>query len=447
MQNESVQQEFLSRFFHGLSENSVQYCVWGNYESLPRSLGGSDLDLLVRAGSDKKFKQVLKACVESFGGSFISFYKTNNASHFRVAGLHDELPWGIMIDVIYDQFYYKDKVYLPEKWAWHFLSDHNGITVNELQFSYIAGFLKELLHNGKVKDKYFYNAIAVITDSDKYKAFLIDVYGKQFFELMRTEFSKDPSRIDLVRLRRVLKRSIGSCRYKVLVNDFRNIRRLFLPAPGYVIAVLGTDGSGKSTIIENITPPLSDAFHKAVYYEHMRPNRFPSIARLFGGDDSFGDGPVTNPHGSSTSGFFGSLLRWAYYMLDYTIGFFLKIYPKKTIRSCVWIFDRYYYDYLIDPRRARIKLPRWVLKTGQFLIPEPDIILCLGADAHAIHQRKPELSLAEVGRQGNELKKFCASSKRAVWIDTAKSVEESSHDALRAILGMMSKRFDHVKLK
>ena len=213
-----------------------------------------------------------------------------------------------------------------------------------------------------------------------------------------------------------------------------------------IIALLGTDGSGKSTIIENIKPPLNDAFHNAVYYEHMRPNKFPSIARLMGNKEEF-TGPVTNPHGSSTSGFLGSMLRWAYYMLDYTLGFYLKIWPKKAIRSCVWIFDRYYYDYLIDPKRSRINLPKWLLKLGQFIIPEPDIIICLGTDAQAIYKRKPELPLAEVERQVDALQAFCEKHPRARWIDTGQSIEQSSRETMEYIKEVMGNRFNEVDIR
>jgi hypothetical protein len=154
-------------------------------------------------------------------------------------------------------------------------------------------------------------------------------------------------------------------------------------------------------------------------------------------------GPVTNPHGSSTSGFIGSLMRWSYYMLDYTFGFYLKVWPKKAIRSCAWIFDRYYYDYLIDPKRGRIKLPV-DFKIG--FHSGTRLFLCLGADAETIHKRKPELPLAEVERQVAELRRFCNSHKRAVWIDTGKSIEQSSNDALEAILKVMAKRFESIKL-
>ena len=49
-------------------------------------------------------------------------------------------------------------------------------------------------------------------------------------------------------------------------------------------------------------------------------------------------------------------------------------------------------------------------------------------------------------RQVTALKQFCNSHKRAVWIDTGKSIEESSNKALEAIIKMMAKRFESVKL-
>ena len=55
-----------------------------------------------------------------------------------------------------------------------------------------------------------------------------------------------------------------------------------LKHPGFTIAFIGTDGSGKSTIINKISPILNQAFHKSIFYEHMRPNKLPSLAKLFG---------------------------------------------------------------------------------------------------------------------------------------------------------------------
>lgn len=214
------------------------------------------------------------------------------------------------------------------------------------------------------------------------------------------------------------------------------------------ITFLGTDGSGKSTIINAIMPTLNEAFHDGVHYEHMRPNYLPSLAVAMGKKKK-GE-PVTvctDPHAEKPSGFFGSLLRLSYYMTDYTYGYFRKIYLDKSIKTHVWIFDRYYYDYLIDPRRGRIKLPKWIISFYGCFVPTPDIIICLGTDAEKIHQRKPELPLEEVKRQVKELQRFTRKNKKAVWIDTGCSMEESVDKTMEVILSMMAKRFKNIKLK
>jgi len=441
-----MQSKFLRHFFNKLNNSQISYCVWGNHEFLPDDLNGSDLDIVVARDNKLNFKLILDDCLCQFGGKNVSYFDTPNSEHYRIAGIHKWNYWGIMIDVIYEEFYYANKIYLPSKWIRFFTTKHNEINVNDPGFSYLAGFLKELIHNGVVKNKYLTNtSFEIRSNPEKYKFFINDVYGKDFFNLLVAYFNNSTVDINLGTLQKKIKKTIRSNNINVFKNKISKLERLIKPSPGFAIAFLGTDGSGKSTIIENIWPTLDDTFHKAVYYEHMRPNKFPSIAKLFGGKED-SNKPVTNPHGSSTSGFLGSLLRWLYYLVDYIFGFYLKVWPKKTIRSCIWIFDRYYYDYLMDPKRARIKLPRWILKLGQFLIPEPDLILCLGTEAKAIHERKPELTLQEVKRQVAALKQFSQSHKRAIWIDTGKDIETSTNDAMEAIINMMAKRFESVNL-
>lgn len=207
---------------------------------------------------------------------------------------------------------------------------------------------------------------------------------------------------------------------------------------GFSIAFLGTDGAGKSTIISHLTPILKELYPDSVYYEHLRPNKFPSIASLMGKKDEF-NGPALNPHSKKTSGPFGSFFRWSYYLLDYTVGYGIKVFPKKAFTSCVWIFDRYYYDYRIDKRRTRVDLPDWVLKFGQWIIPEPDIIFCLGADPELIFARKPELTIDEVHRQVEKLKLFSLENKKAIWIDTSDSIEKSVEDVMLTINKLITK--------
>lgn len=68
---------------------------------------------------------------------------------------------------------------------------------------------------------------------------------------------------------------------KHIIGQVVKLKRFIHPI-GYTIAFMGTDGAGKTTVINAVTPILNEAFHKGVHYEHMRPNCLPALAVLFG---------------------------------------------------------------------------------------------------------------------------------------------------------------------
>ena len=207
------------------------------------------------------------------------------------------------------------------------------------------------------------------------------------------------------------------------------------------MAVLGTDGSGKSTLIEKMTPVLYQMMHHPVEYRHLRPGLLPSLARLLGKPTR--EGPVTDPHSGTPSGYLMSLVRFFYYYIDYTLGYFLKIFQWLVKRPTLVICDRYYYEYMIDPRRCAVKLLPGLACFFSWFIPKPDLILCLGGNPEKIYARKPETSIAEVSRQVAALRDFCDGNNRAVWIDTTTSLEDSYDAAMEAIETKMRRRYHH----
>jgi thymidylate kinase len=199
-----------------------------------------------------------------------------------------------------------------------------------------------------------------------------------------------------------------------------------------VLVFLGTDGSGKSTVIDAIIPILKEKYAADIHYEHLRPNYISSLGVAMGKRTKKEEAKITkveNPHAEKPSGFFGSLFRLSYYMIDYTLGYYKKIYKSEGI----WIFDRYFYDFIIDPHRGKINLPQWLIKLFGCLVPSPDLTVCLGTDAEKIHQRKPELPLDEVKRQIDMLNLFSKKHKKAVWIDTGCSIAETVENTMQAI--------------
>lgn len=422
--------EYTNDLFNMINQSAIKYCVLRNFIHLPESTGNSDLDILIHYESIHDFDQLIKQFIYQFKLKLVSVIEDGQYSKYCIS----DNNWGIQIDVFKGAVYFGNKEIIPSSILFANTEIYNNVYVLNDRVAALLSFLKELLNNKDCEQKYIID-LQTKFDSLDVKAVFLSQFSPHFISYLNLNLHK-LKKESLIQLYQISKKSFK--KPKLFKINFK-IRRLFRQ-PGFFIAFLGSDGSGKSTIIENISPILSKAFHNAVYYEHMRPNKLPSIARLFGKKEEFNK-LVTNPHGSSSSGFLGSLLRWLYYTFDYTFGFYSKVWPKKAICSCVWIFDRYYYDFLIDSKRGRIKLPRWLLKLGEFFVPEPDLILCLGTDAQTIYKRKPELSLDEVERQVLGLKKFCDSNRRAVWIDTGKDIDISSYDALDVIITMMSKRF------
>lgn len=438
--------EFLKQLFLVLNTNHIEYFIFGEYRNLPESTGSSDLDLMVNPKQIDQFILVLHRLLRHYNIKIASYYTNNNALFYRLIS-NSNCYWGIQLDIFHKGFFYQTKEYFPIIEIQKDIIIHNGIRVLDFKKAYLIGFLKEIIHNHCSKDKYINGFIdEVLTNELKYRKLFASLYGSKFVEIVFNNLDANGLKSQTKNLGNIIFKNIynGSFASLLKIGDKIKYLKRGLNKPGYTIAFLGTDGSGKSTIINKITPIINEAFHNSVYYEHLRPNCLPSFAQLLGKNEYFSQ-PVTDPHSKNPSGFIGSFFRWSFYLLDYTLGYWFKVFPKKIFKSCVWIFDRYYYDYLIDKRRTMVNLPNWLLRLGQALISEPDLIICLGAEPDAIYARKPELSLKEVKRQVTALSIFCKSNKRAVWIDTGQSIDQTVSETMDAVYVLMSKRFEYIR--
>lgn len=429
---------FLINFFTLLEKNAIEYCILRNYQTLPHSAGNSDIDILVMPDDLKKFYEIFDISLNNNGGKIIIQYG-KLTPRICVAGTINNEYYGIQFDVHEGILPYQDTNMYPVESIFNNIKIYNNIKVADDNDSDILAFLKEIFHNGFCKEKYFLAAKKVWLSNNKYKNELRKIYTNEFINMFEIVIQNDYDINNIKKLSLIGRKNLKNGIKKKLSNIKSKFYRFF-KTPGFTIAILGTDGAGKTTIINNIREPLNEAVHNSFYYEHMRPNLIPNIAQLF--NKSKNEGPVTNPHQSKTSGFFGSLVRICYYSFDYTIGYLIKVYPVIVKKSSIWVFDRYYYDYIIDPKRARLNLPEWLIKGIKNFIPRPNLIICLGATPEIIFERKPELPLDEITRQVNKLKEFAKKEKNAIWVDTDKSIKYSTEEVFKIIIKKMSERYN-----
>lgn len=440
-----TKEQFLTHFFTTLNSQDIDYFVYGEYEALPHDTGGSDIDIMVSREDRQKALDYIRELADANGIIVSSFYRSTTSSFLRLLAR----DWGVQIDFFGGgNFVWNSCVYYPTEFVRKDIILHNGIKVLDINTGYYVDFFKETIHIARVKDKYIKGFLAEYRRNPQRQKEIKLIFGESVARVIEKNLTEDKLARAVPELSAMMRQAIAKGmlldNIKLEISKLARLRR----QPGYVIAVLGTDGSGKSTIINAITPWLNESFHHGVVYNHLRPNAIPDLGVVLGKKPK-GEKVtvVSDPHKLKPSGFLGSLVRWGYYMIDYTFGYLKVVWPKKATKSKVFIFDRYYYDYYVDQRRARISLPRWILRFGELFVPKPDLTLCLGGDPKKIYARKPETSLEEVERQVKVLKDFCAHRKNAVWIDTTLPIEESCLDARKAILEMMTPRFKNVKLR
>jgi thymidylate kinase len=212
-------------------------------------------------------------------------------------------------------------------------------------------------------------------------------------------------------------------------NSFRILKRIKQPT-GLIIAVIGIDGSGKSAIINELSNTLAPAFRRKAKY-HWKPTFKPVSSNNI---------VVSEPHKHPPRSFIVSLLKLLFYVCQYIIVHYSRVYWQK-VKSTLVIYDRYYYDMLVDQKRFRMKLPPKVIRFFTPCIPKPDLIFLLKTNADIAYKRKKELSLGELERQNNEFLALKELFKKQFYvIDNNGDIEKSVNEINSIIFDYLEER-------
>ncbi|MEV4706333.1 thymidylate kinase [Actinoplanes sp. NPDC049316] len=193
-------------------------------------------------------------------------------------------------------------------------------------------------------------------------------------------------------------------------------RRAVLPAAGakgpvglrtrgVVVALVGTDGSGKSTVANELHERLRRyGLPTASAYFGMARGNLPGVAlarRLLRvGSTAPRPGGAPSPQKAdhqalrqAAAWFYAGEYLWRY----------LSVVAPAVARRRVVIADRWVYDLRESPwpgsRAARV---------AEWVVPAPDLLVLPDAPAEVIHRRKPERSLAEQAGQQQRFRDLLA---------------------------------------
>lgn len=379
---------FIKSLFDKLKEK--EYCVmkytgW-NIESFPEN---SDIDLLIQEQDRSSIIQEIKKY------PLIKKLNIINLNHLTILNIYFADGDFLEIDLI-TEFKRKSFVYLhPAKILQSSGCTEEGIKVAQAHFDYeyIVTFYQ--LNNSDVPDRY----INQFYQYHSGKQYQIRCYLKHRFHLFEDDqlFKFHPhSKQNIINECMILNQQLFFSKIIRIGHYLQYIISRLINYKGFIITISGVDGAGKSTIIENIKKKLEEKMRRNVVVLRHRPGLFPILSSYVHGKSTAElIAASQGPHAGKNKNIFSSLLRYTYYLVDYLIGQ-PYVWVKHIAKGNIVIYDRYYYDFITDPKRSNLHLPAAFTKKFLFLIAPPRINILLYAPTEEIRKRKKELSEEEI---------------------------------------------------
>lgn len=406
--------DFLMNLFSRLDESGVSYCVLRGYKGLPDVIS-HDLDLLVHREHLALYAQILNEVSLSQGWRLVRALSRFGFHSWYLVREQDDAFIPLLVDV-WTQIQWKATVYAESEVVLGTRKRYNNTWVASSGSEAAVSLLKEYLQSGRVKDKGEGKAkerIALLArkGSDTFLATLEPRLGPTLSQFAldcakESDWSKLEREVRTMRKRLItralLRRPVGQiwdwCRF--LWGHFSD--KVLHPS-GLFVCLIGPDGSGKTTVSRGLQRDPKGIFN-AVRYYHGHWGLLPelktyyrSVARLFGKEKKEAvrsEGVFHNQEVIQYS-LGRALLYVLYYSVEYVLGYFVILRAKG--QGELVLLDRYFYDYMIQSTYSRV--PRWLLRLIELVLPRPDVLIWLRNQPEVIHRRKAELSVTQIREQ------------------------------------------------
>lgn len=354
----------------------------------------------------------------------------------------------LKFDFIYFFDYKGMKILESEKYLDWAVKNEEGILVSPPEIEFLIIVVKELI-KGKGKRillKYKKRLEKILEQNQKEK--LKRLLSATFSEKIAVNLIELPSthQEDLLVIRKkiilyLFWKHLKENPLKLLCNSITYALKMvifYLKKGGLFIAFYGPDGSGKSTLIEELEKDIQIPYFSEIKKFRLRPAIFPYIGEKVLKDNKMIKGG--NPYIKEPYGCFASLVKIIYYSLDYIIGYWVKIRILLS-KECLIVFDRYFLDLIVDQRRARIRFNRrFLYLIYKFFIPKPDFNVLLVGHPAVLTERKRELSPERISYLIEEYLRLIGRTRRGLILDSGNlSVAEAKKRVIYKIFGFLKK--------
>lgn len=428
--------EIFKTFVTKLEHSGIPYCILAGYQNYPDDIP-SDVDFMVLPEHISQLPSVLKEAADETGSEFIQFLQhETSACYFVLANQNGQTLsylypdacsdyrrkgrlWLSAGDMLARRRKHVEGFYIPaadDAFFYYLIKKIDKGSISEAQGNHLAALFAEAPVDcaRRLEDFWPARTVELLKAAAENNAW--DCVNDKLKSLAVEMHASSPQETLLSRIR------------QCLGEIARRIRRIWHPT-GLFVVFLGPDGAGKTTVIERVERELAPAFRKTSRF-HLRP-------RL--GQKGSASVVVTEPHAKPPRKFIPSLAKLVYLWIDYTVGYFMEVYPR-LIRSTLVLFDRYYHDLLVDPKRYRFGGPIWLAKLTGLLIPKPDMWILLDAQPAILQARKKEVSVEETARQRDAYLHLISKLPNGFIVNAEGSIEDVVSSVDKIVLSHMASR-------
>ena len=134
-----------------------------------------------------------------------------------------------------------------------------------------------------------------------------------------------------------------------------------------------------------------------------------------------------------------SVAYFGFHCLEFLLGWWLRIRPA-TFKGGLVLIERSYYDFFVDQRRYRLRMPAGLVRLGYWLLPKPDMVVLLDAPAEVLQARKKEVPFEETVRQREAYLELMRDLKNCRVVAVTEPVELVTGRIASEVLGQLAKR-------